>query len=46
MGNTKNLKDMQLFLGFANFYHRFIKKFSAVARPITDLIKNNGLDFH
>jgi hypothetical protein len=33
----KNLKDVQRFLGFANFYRRFIKNFSGVARPITDL---------
>jgi hypothetical protein len=33
----KNLKDIQRFLGFANFYHRFIKSFLGVAQPITDL---------
>jgi hypothetical protein len=33
----KNLKDVQRFMGFANFYRRFIKNFSGVARPITDL---------
>jgi hypothetical protein len=33
----KNLKDVQRFLGFANFYRRFIKNLSGVARPITDL---------
>ena len=33
----KNLKDVQKFLGFVNFYHQFIKNFSGVARPITDL---------
>jgi hypothetical protein len=27
----KNLKDVQRFLGFANFYRRFIKNFSGVA---------------
>jgi hypothetical protein len=27
----KNLKDIQRFLGFANFYRRFIKNFSGVA---------------
>jgi hypothetical protein len=42
----KNLKDVQQFLGFANFYRRFIKNFSGVARPITDLTQNKGLDFH
>jgi hypothetical protein len=42
----KNLKDVQRFLGFANFYRRFIKNFSGVAQPITDLTRNKGLDFH
>ena len=30
---------MQLFLGFANFYRRFIKDFSLHARPLFDLTK-------
>jgi hypothetical protein len=42
----RNLKEIQLFLGFANFYRRFIKNLSGVARPITDLTQNKGLDFH
>jgi hypothetical protein len=42
----KNLKDVQRFLGFANIYQRFIKNLSGVARPITDLTGNKGLDFH
>jgi Reverse transcriptase (RNA-dependent DNA polymerase) len=29
----KTLKNMQAFLGFCNFYRRFIKDFSAVAHP-------------
>jgi hypothetical protein len=43
---SKNLKEVQRFLGFANFYCRFIENFSGVARPITDLTRNKGLDFH
>jgi hypothetical protein len=42
----KNLKDVQRFLGFVNFYRQFMKNFSGVARPITDLTRNKGLDFH
>ena len=30
---------MQTFMGFANFYHRFIKGFSKIAKPLTDLTK-------
>jgi hypothetical protein len=33
----KNLKDIQRFLGFVNFYCRFIKNFSGLAQPIEDL---------
>ena len=33
----KSLKNVQAFLGFCNFYRRFIKDYSAVARPLFDL---------
>ena len=32
-------RDVQAFLGFANFYRRFIYKFSNKAQPLTDLLK-------
>lgn len=35
----KNVKDVQAFLGFANFYRRFIEGFSRAAKPLTDLTK-------
>jgi len=31
--------DVQSFMGFANFYRRFIKDFSKIAKPLTDLTK-------
>jgi len=34
-----SLVETQSFLGFANFYRRFIKDFSRVAWPITELTK-------
>lgn len=34
-----NLKQIQRFLGFANFYRRFIRNFSTIAAPITALTK-------
>src|SRR3979490_3007538 len=35
----KSQKEVQSFLGFANFYRRFIKDFSLHARPLFDLTK-------
>jgi len=32
-----NKKEVQSFLGFTNFYRRFIKDFSEHARPLFDL---------
>ena len=37
----KNVKDVQSFLGFTNFYRRFIQGFSAVASPLTKLTKKD-----
>ncbi|XP_075473251.1 uncharacterized protein LOC142504012 [Ascaphus truei] len=33
----RNEKDIQRFVGFANFYRRFIKNFSGIIAPITQL---------
>ena len=35
----KSFRDVQVFLGFANFYRRFIHRYSVIAKPITDLLK-------
>ena len=32
-------RELQVFIGFANFYHRFIAGFSKVIRPLTDMLK-------
>ena len=37
----KNVKDIQRFIGFANFYRRFIRNFSRVIKPITQLTKKS-----
>jgi len=34
-----SLMEVQSFLGFANFYRRFIQDYSQVARPLTELTK-------
>ena len=37
-----SLKEVQSFLGFANFYRRFIQGYSQIARPMTELTKKKG----
>jgi hypothetical protein len=36
-----SVRDIQVFLGFANFYRRFIKNFSRIVSPITSLLKKD-----
>jgi len=36
----ENKTDVQVFLGFVNFYRRFIQDFSAKARPLFDLTRS------
>jgi hypothetical protein len=38
-----NVKGIRSFLGHAGFYHRFIKDFSFIARPLTRLLAKNVL---
>jgi hypothetical protein len=35
----KTMKDIQKFLGFCNFYRRFVKAYSKLAQPLFDLTK-------
>jgi hypothetical protein len=35
----EKLKEVQAFLGFANFYRRFIQNYSTVVQPLTKLTK-------
>jgi len=37
----KNVKDVRKFLGFANYYRRFIKNFTQVARPMNVLTRKD-----
>src|SRR6267378_5850158 len=37
----KTVKDVQKFLGFCNFYRRFVKDYSTIARPLFNLTKQN-----
>src|SRR5689334_20745861 len=38
----KNVKNIQEFLGFVNFYRRFIPSFSNVAKPLYNLTKKDS----
>ena len=37
----KYVKDVQKFLGLANYYHQFIKGFASIARLLHDLVKKD-----
>ena len=37
----KCVKDVQKFLGLANYYHRFIEGFASIARSLHDIVKKN-----
>jgi len=43
--SPSSLVEVQQFLGFANFYRRFIQDYSRVARPLTELTKGDGKDW-
>jgi hypothetical protein len=40
----RNLKDIRAFLGFANFYHRFVRHYSNIVQPLT-LLTRKGVVF-
>jgi transposase InsO family protein len=42
--SPENVHDVRSFLGFANFYRRFIKNFSKIVRPLVNLTKK-GINF-
>ena len=37
----KGVKDVQKFLGLANYYCQFIKDFTTIARPLYDMVKKD-----
>ena len=37
----KCVKDVQKFLGLANYYCQFIERFASIARPLHDLVKKD-----
>ncbi|KAL0448590.1 UNVERIFIED_CONTAM: Retrovirus-related Pol polyprotein from transposon.6 [Sesamum latifolium] len=38
----KNVSEVQSFLGLAGYYRRFVKDFSVVMKPLTNLLKKNA----
>ena len=38
----QSVRDIQVFLGFANFYRRFIQGFSRIAASLTSMLKTSG----
>ena len=41
----QKLSDVQAFIGFGNFYRRFVRDFSKITRPLVDLTKKD-VPFH
>jgi hypothetical protein len=37
----RSYRDLQVLLGFCNFYRRFIRNYSSIARPLTSLLKGS-----
>lgn len=38
----KSVKDVQRFIGFINYYRRFINNFGSIVIPLTDLTKKDN----
>ena len=36
-----SVRDIQVFIGFANFYRRFIQDFSKITAPLTSMLKTS-----
>ena len=43
--SPSDLKAVQRFLGFANFYRKFTKNFATIAHPITSLTRKSQTKF-
>ena len=39
------IKEVQIFIGFANLYQQFIKDFSKMCTPITEILKGDKKEF-
>jgi len=43
--SPRSVKEVQIFIGFANFYRSFIMDFWKICKPITETLKGNPLYF-
>ncbi|GJP56055.1 hypothetical protein CLOM_g15120 [Closterium sp. NIES-68] len=39
--SPENVKELQQFLGFANYYNRFVPQYAKITAPLTNLLKKN-----
>ena len=39
--HPRSVKEVQIFIGFANFYRLFIKEFSKICKPIIEKLKGD-----
>ncbi|KAK3516954.1 hypothetical protein QTP70_028250, partial [Hemibagrus guttatus] len=42
----RTIKELKRFLGFENFYHRFIRNYSSIANPLTSLLWGKPRQLH
>jgi hypothetical protein len=40
---SKSIKDVRSFLGHASFYRRFIKDFSVISKPLSNLLTKDNI---